>query len=133
MNRTDTGGGGYVTGNVGTDGGSFAGRDAPNQQINLQFGDRSPKEIADILRRLQTTTYGDLEAGVKGLVREIEALREEIKSVKVDLGNFKEELAELKEQTTSRRETSRSMQIMLYFVTIALVILLGISLWPLLF
>jgi hypothetical protein len=128
-NTTNTGGGGYVSGDVGTEGGGFTGRDAPAQQVNLQFGDRTPKEIADILRRLQVTTYGDVEAGIRGLVREIEALRSEIKDIKTELGKVKEDMKELKEQQTDRTVTSHNMQIMLYFVLFALALLLVIAYW----
>jgi hypothetical protein len=122
MNRTDTGGGSSIGGGVGTDGGNFAGRDAPTQQVNLQFGDRTPEEIAKILRRLQVTTYGDLEAGIRGLVRDIESLRQEIKEIK-------EEVAEMKEQAAERKETSENMRIMLYLVLFMLAALLVIAYW----
>lgn len=126
---TNTGGGTYVSGDVGTEGGGYAGRDAPNQQVNLQFGDRTPKEIADILRRLQVTTYGDVEAGIRGLVREIEALRQEIKEVKTELSSVKAEVKELKEQQTDSTGTSHSMEIMLKIIIFALVILIFIAYW----
>lgn len=129
MTNTNTGGGGYVSGNVDTEGGGFTGHDAPAQQVNLQFGDRTPKEIADILRRLQVTTYGDVEAGIRGLVREIEALRIEIKEIKTELSNVKAEVKELKEQQTDRTVTSHNMQVMLYLVLLGLAILIVIAYW----
>jgi hypothetical protein len=129
MNRTDTGGGSSIGGGVGTDGGNFAGRDAPTQQVNLQFGDRSPKEIAEILRRLQVTTYGDLEAGIRGLVRDIQELRQELALVKTELVSVKSEVKELKEEVAERKITSYNMQAMLYLILFGLAILIVIAYW----
>lgn len=125
----DTGGGSGIGGGVGTGGGDFAGRDAPTQNISFQFGDKTPKEIADILRRLQVTTYGDVEAGIRGLVREIEALRQEIKEIKKELSSVKTEVGELKEEVTERKETSKNMQNTLYVILFGLAILIVITYW----
>lgn len=102
------------------------------QQVNLQVGDRALNDLMDLLRRLQTAVYGDMEAGMAGLVRRLELIQEEVKAMAAQMKALQGKVGILEEQLAQRRETSRAMLILLYVITGLLVVLLGVNLWPIL-
>lgn len=157
----NTGGGAHIGGNVESGGGSVTGRDAPTQNITLQFDNHSPQEIADIISRLNFTTFGDSAAGIDGLAEKIKLMSQELKQLtlafeqlrqrvetvvmhqtsteqelnetKTELAGARKEVADIKKQIAARQETNRSTRYMLYGITAMMLVLLALGLWPIIF
>lgn len=103
------------------------------QQINLQLGDKSAAEVVDVLRRLQTAVYGDMEAGMAGLVRRLELIQEEVKQLTAQMKSLQGKVVILEKQLEQRSETSHAMLFLLYVIAGMLLVLLVVTLWPLVF
>lgn len=101
------------------------------QQVNLQLGDRSNADIVDLLRRLQTAVYGDMEAGMAGLVRRLELIQEEVNKLTAQMTALQGKVGILEEQLAQRSETSRSMLGLLYAIAAMVLVMLLIMVWPL--
>lgn len=103
------------------------------QQINLQLGDKSTAEVVDVLRRLQTAVYGDMEAGMAGLVRRLELIQEEVKQLTAQMKSLQGKVVILEERLEQRSETSHAMLFLLYVIAGMLLVLMVVTLWPLVF
>lgn len=103
------------------------------QQVNLQLGDRSAAEVVDLLRRLQTAVYGDMEAGMAGLVRRLELIQEEVKELTAQMKTLQSKVGILEEQLQHRSETSRAILIALYVIMLMVLLLLAVTLWSIFF
>lgn len=103
------------------------------QQVNLQIGDKSITDVIDLLRRLQTAVYGDMEAGMAGLVRRLELIQQEVKELTAQMKTLQGKVEVMEEQLTQRRETSQAILVLLYVIVAMLLVLTGVTLWPFIF
>ena len=103
------------------------------QQVNLQLGDRSTTDLLDLLRRLQTAVYGDMEAGMAGLVRRLELIQQEVKELTAQVKTLQGKVSVMEERMAQRRETSQAILVLLYVIMLMLVLLMGVTLWPFFF
>ena len=99
------------------------------QQINLQLGDKPIGEVVDLLRRLQTAVYGDMEAGMAGLVRRLELIQEEVKELSTQMKSLQGKVGVMEDQLEHRGETSRAMLVLLCVITLLLLILIVAAIW----
>jgi hypothetical protein len=103
------------------------------QQVNLQIGDKALSDVVDLLRRLQTAVYGDMEAGMAGLVRRLELIQQEVKDLTAQMKTLQGKVDVMEEQLAQRRETSQAILVLLYVIVVMLMMLMGVALWPFIF
>jgi hypothetical protein len=103
------------------------------QQVNLQIGDKSMADLVDLLRRLQTAVYGDMEAGMAGLVRRLELIQGEVKELTAQVKTLQGKVSVMEERMAQRRETSQAILVLLYVIMLMVLLLMGVTLWPFIF
>lgn len=126
-NKIRTGGGTSIGGGVDTGGGDSVGRD----RISIALTEREENEsVMQMLYRLRTSIFGDLEAGVKGIVRELENLQEQMAAFGHRMDGMQAKIAGLKTKVEDRQQMSKRDRLILYFVAFAVAVLLFTQQWP---
>lgn len=126
-NKIRTGGGTSIGGGVDTGGGDSVGRD----RISIALTEREENEsVMQMLYRLRTSIFGDLEAGVKGIVRELENLEEQMAAFGRRMDGMQAKIAGLETKVEDRQQMSKRERLILYFVAFAVAVLLFTQQWP---
>lgn len=147
MSHIDAGGDG-TAGTVGDSSSASIGKDI--QQVLINLGDKSPGEIANILRqlasksdRLQIAVSGDAELGVPGVVASLNEIRNELRMLtermaamqakqatlesKVD--SLSREVDDLRNRVGDYGGSSHTNQVILYIVAALILLLTVVTLW----
>ena len=115
-----TGGGTSIGGGVETGGGDSVGRD----RISVELNERSENEnVMAMLYRLRTSIFGDLEAGVLGIVRELESFEKQLAAMSLRLDGMQVKLAGLESKVEDRQAMSKRERLILYFVAVCVAFL----------
>lgn len=123
--------GDYIAGELGEEGaGNVVGEGVQSVSVNL--GDRTPAEVAQILRDLNRAIFGD-GLGWDGVVQQLRQLRRDVEELTSKVTTLNHEVTQLKNQMSDRTETSRQMQILLVAVAAGVGVLVLVALWPLIF
>ena len=123
--------GDYIAGELGEEGaGNVVGEGVQSVSVNL--GDRTPAEVAQILRDLNRAIFGD-GLGWDGVVQQLRQLRRDVEELTSKVTTLNHEVTQLKNQMSDRTETSRQMQILLVVVAAGVGVLVLVALWPLIF
>lgn len=122
-----TGGGTSIGRDVETGGGDSIGRD----RISVEVNDGAEYDyIMAVIHRLRTSIFGDLEAGVKGIVRELESIHEQMAAFSRRLDGMQVKIAGLESKVEDRQEMSKRERMVLYGIAFAVLIILLTQQWP---
>lgn len=102
-----------------------------SQQLSVNLGDRTPGEVATILRELNRAVFGD-NLGWDGVVQQLRQIRKEVEQLSALVSSLQTEVSILKREVGERAETSRQMRFLLWFVAVCVFLLVGVTLWPVL-
>lgn len=120
-----------ISGSIGRDGGGNAvGKGI--QQVRVDLGDHSQRDVVDILDQLNKAVFGD-GYNWEGVVRELRQIRRDMEQITAQMKTLQQEVSVLKEKLGERGETSNQMRLLLWLVVFGIFALIGIALWPLIF
>ncbi len=120
-----------ISGSIGRDGGGNAvGKGI--QQVRVDLGDRSQRDVVDILDQLNKAVFGD-GYNWEGVVHELRQIRRDMEQITAQMKTLQQEVSVLKEKLGERGETSNQMRLLLWLVVFGIFALIGIALWPLIF
>lgn len=123
--------GDYTSGTIGKEGdGNAVGKGI--QQVRVDLGDRSQRDVVDILDQLNKAVFGD-GYNWEGVVRELRQIRRDMEQITAQMKTLQLEVSVLKEKLGERGETSDQMRLLLWLVVFGIFALIGIALWPLIF
>lgn len=77
-----------------------------------------------MLQRLRTSIFGDIEAGVKGIVRELEHIQEQMAAFGRRLDGMQVKIAGLESKVEDRQLMSKRERLILYGIAFAVLIIL---------
>lgn len=113
------------------------------QQVSINLSDKTPSEIAEIVRQLaqkserfQIALVGDSELGVPGVVfrlndidRKLEEVTQKVTILQQKLNELANEVDDLRDRVRDYGGSSHTNQRLLYFIAILVVLSVGIATW----